>query len=109
MKNIFLSAMVIGALCASVVACYGKEAGKGETGEAFFKQHCAVCHPDGENIINPGFTLHSKDLKAHGITKAAGIIDKMRNPGPGMTMFDKNTIPDKDAEKIAEYVLKTFK
>jgi cytochrome c6 len=33
----------------------------------------------------------------------------MRNPGPGMTKFDKKEISDKEAKAIAEYVLKTFK
>jgi cytochrome c6 len=109
MKNVLLTGLVIGALCLSVMVCYGKEGGKSRTGEALFKQHCAVCHPDGGNIVNPDFTLHGKDLKAHGITTAADVIGKMRNPGPGMTTFDKKAIPDKDAKEIAEYVLKTFK
>jgi cytochrome c6 len=33
----------------------------------------------------------------------------MRNPGPGMTKFDKKTISDKEARAIADYILKTFK
>ena len=32
----------------------------------------------------------------------------MRNPGPGMTKFDEKTIPEKDAHKIADYILKTY-
>lgn len=28
---------------------------------------------------------------------------------PGMTTFDRKTIPDKEARAIAEYVIKTFK
>ncbi len=81
----------------------------GKSGEELFKQHCAVCHPDGGNIINPEFTLHKEDLREHKITKAGDIVKKMRHPGPGMTQFDKATISDNDAKKIAEYVLKTFK
>jgi cytochrome c6 len=101
---ILLAVMVIGVF---VVACY---AGSGDpTGASLFKQHCAVCHPNGDNIVNPAFKLHKKDLESHGITKAPQIVDKMRNPGPGMTKFDKKTISDQDAMKIAKYVLKTFK
>ena len=96
-------------LILSATAGFSKEAAKEKSGEELFKQHCAVCHPDGGNIINPKDTLHKKDLKEHKITKPADIIMKMRNPGPGMTKFDKATIPDKDAKKIAEYILKTFK
>jgi len=77
--------------------------------EAQFKEHCAVCHPDGGNIVNPAKTLHKKDLDANLITKPADIIAKMRNPGPGMTQFDKQTIPDNEAQAIAAYILKTFK
>ena len=40
---------------------------------------------------------------------AKDIIRNMRNPGPGMTVFDAKTIPDKEAKEIAGYILKTFK
>ena len=33
----------------------------------------------------------------------------MRNPGPGMTKFDKTVLPDKQARQIADYIMKTFK
>lgn len=80
-----------------------------KTGEALFKQHCAVCHPDGGNIVKPGYTLHSKDLKARNISKPEDIVRIMRNPGQGMNRFGEATIPDRDAMAIAEYVLNTFK
>jgi cytochrome c6 len=79
------------------------------SGEGEFKENCAICHPDGGNIINPAKTLHKKDLDAGGIKKPADIIAKMRKPGPGMTQFDKKTVPDKEANAIAVYILKTFK
>ena len=79
------------------------------SGEELFKQHCAVCHPDGGNIIKPQHTLQKKSLEHHGIKDWKGIVKSMRNPGPGMTKFDQKTIPDKDAKAIAEYILKTFK
>ncbi len=81
----------------------------GKTGEELFKANCAPCHPDGGNIVNPQFTLKKKDREAHGVKTAADIVNKMRNPGPGMTKFDKNTVPDRDAKKIADYIMKTFK
>jgi cytochrome c6 len=77
-------------------------------GEELFKTNCSPCHPDGGNIINPQKTLHKKDREANNIRKPADIISKMRNPGPGMTKFDKETISDKDAKTIADYILKTF-
>jgi cytochrome c6 len=79
------------------------------SGEALFKKHCAVCHPDGGNIINPKKPLHAAALASANITKPADIVKIMRNPGPGMTKFDATTIADADATAIAEYVLKAFK
>lgn len=80
-----------------------------EHGEKLFKLHCAVCHPDGGNIINPNKTLHKKDREKNGIRKVDDIINTMRKPGPGMTPFDENTVPKNEAKEIAEYILKKFK
>jgi cytochrome c6 len=94
---------------ATVTLAFASTTAIAATGEALFKQHCAVCHPDGGNIIKPTHTLHKNHLDEHGIKKWQGIVKNMRTPGPGMTTFDAKTISDKDAKAIAEYVLKTFK
>lgn len=86
----------------------GVDAGQ-MTGEALFKQHCAVCHVDGGNLIVPQKTLHKKDREKNNIKTAEAIVKTMRNPGPGMTQFNEKTIPEKDAKAIAEYILTTFK
>jgi cytochrome c6 len=104
-----LSVMCVTAAFFSFILIVPAAYAKGKSGEELFKENCSMCHPNGGNIINPGFTLHKKDREAHGVVKAEDIIGKMRNPGPGMTRFDKKTIPDKDARKIAEYILKIFK
>lgn len=78
------------------------------SGEALFKTHCAVCHPDGGNIVKPEHTLHKAALKEHNITKPADIVKIMRNPEAGMTKFDAATLPEQEATAIAEYILKTF-
>jgi cytochrome c6 len=80
-----------------------------KSGEALFKEHCAMCHVDGGNIVNPKKTLHKKDLETNNIKTAEDIIKAMRNPGPGMTKFDERTIPPKEAKEIAEYIIKKFK
>ena len=90
------------------VAGFAKDDVKKDKGESLFKQNCSPCHSDGGNVINPQKTLHKKDREANNIRKPADIVSKMRNPGPGMTKFDKKTIPDKDAKAIAEYILKAF-
>ena len=77
-------------------------------GKAKFEQHCAVCHPKGGNIVKADKPLSKKSLAAHGIKTEKDIVAKMRNPGPGMNKFDAKTVPDKEAEAIAKYVLATF-
>jgi cytochrome c6 len=107
MKKAFALFLVVFFISASV-AVFAKEDGKMNKGESLFKENCSPCHPDGGNVINPQKTLHKKDREANNIKKPMDIVSKMRNPGPGMTKFDKKTISDKDAKAIAEYILKTF-
>ena len=110
MKTLLTAVVVmVAASCLALSGIAAEKAAKGKSGEELFKQHCTMCHPDGGNIVNPKKTLHAKDLKASNIAKPEDIVKTMRNPGPGMTKFDANTIPDKDAMEIARYVLKTFK
>lgn len=81
----------------------------GMTGEQLFKQHCAVCHPNGGNTITPAKTLSKKEMADRSkITKPEDVVKAMRNPGPGMTKFDEGMISNDDAKKIGEYVLATF-
>ncbi len=91
----------------AVTAEQAKQGGA-KSGEALFKQHCAVCHPDGGNNVRGQKTLHKKDREANGVNTAADIIGKMRNPGPDMTKFDETTLSNKDAQAIAEFILRTF-
>ena len=112
-KCIMKKALALSILAVSLIV-FGLACQKGQTaeetpGKTLFMQHCAVCHPDGGNAITPDLTLHREKLKAHNITKPGDIIEKMRNPGPAMTKFDNDTISDKDAKEIAEYILRTFK
>ena len=110
MKREFAFAVLLIVLIATFIfGVAGISNGQGKKDQALFLQHCAVCHPDGGNIVNPKKTLHTKDREANGVKTASDIVHLMRNPGPGMTKFDTKTIPDKDAKEIAEYVLKTFK
>ncbi|TSK06155.1 MAG: cytochrome c [Geobacter sp.] len=81
----------------------------GLTGEQLFKQHCAVCHPNGGNTITPAKPLGAKAMAERSkITKPEDIVKVMRNPGPGMTKFDEEMISNDDAKKIGQYILATF-
>jgi cytochrome c6 len=108
------SRIVIMAACSAVlfmlaVGMMSDSHAEGKTGEALFKQHCSLCHPDGGNIVNPQKTLSKKDREKSGIKSKDDIVKAMRKPGPGMTPFDDKTISEKDAKEIAEYVMKKFK
>lgn len=108
--NHFLTAAALVTLCLFVNDGWCGT-GKGEKidGKKEFETHCAVCHPKGGNIVNAKKPLFSRSLKANGIKSSRDIIDKMRNPGPGMTKFDESTISEKKALAIADYIRKAFK
>ncbi len=106
MKSAFIIPMMM--LSLVLYATPALSAGGSESEQAFVK-NCALCHPEGKNIINAAKTLSRKNLAANGIRNAADIVAKMRNPGPGMTQFDEKAIPDGTARAIAEYILKTFR
>jgi cytochrome c6 len=107
MKKIFIL-FLVSAVAILALAAFTAAKEQGINGESLFKRYCSICHVDGGNNVNPQKTLHKKDREANGVKKAADIVAKMRNPGPGMTKFDEQTVPDKDAKAIAEYILKTF-
>lgn len=108
MKRVVMCSVVIVAFLGFAVAGIAKGAEK-KSGAELFKQHCAACHLDGKNIINPQKTLSKKDMEANKVKSAEDIVKLMRSPGPGMVKFDDKTISEKDAKAIAEYILKTFK
>jgi|WetSurMetagenome_2_1015567.scaffolds.fasta_scaffold88095_3 cytochrome c6 len=104
-----LSGLLISGLCLFAATVSADVTSTEVPGEAAFDQYCMVCHPGGGNIFNPAKTLHKKDLEANNIKSPEDIVKLIRNPGPQMTSFDKNAIPDNLAKQIAEYVLSTFK
>ncbi len=108
MKKVCVVFLFSLACCLIVASGFASEGDKGKSGEVLFKEHCSPCHPDGSNIINPKKTLHKKDLQANKILTAEDIMKLMRNPGPGMIRFDRETLSEKDAKAIAEYIIKTF-
>ncbi|MGB9082692.1 MAG: c-type cytochrome [Desulfuromonadaceae bacterium] len=83
--------------------------GQTKTGEELFRQFCHNCHPDGGNVSDPKRTLHGSALRKNHITRPEDIVRIMRNPLSRMIRFDTETISDKDARTIAEYILNTFR
>lgn len=95
-------------VCCLGAVAFAEKASK-NTGEAEFKEHCAICHPEGGNVINPKKTLHKSDREANNIRSEADIIKLIRKPGPGMTTFDEKTITAAQAKEVAKYIFKSFK
>ncbi|MEI6704903.1 MAG: c-type cytochrome [Deltaproteobacteria bacterium] len=78
-------------------------------GELLFKAHCSACHFEGGNIIRSDKTLARKDREKYGVKTANDIVNLMRNPGTGMSTFDKTALADDEAKAVAEYIITTFK
>ncbi|HLO25568.1 MAG TPA: c-type cytochrome [Geobacteraceae bacterium] len=110
MKKSLMVVTALAGICLFVTAGFA-DTRKGQKidGKKEFQEHCAECHVNGGNMIKPDKTLSKKDREANGVKTAKDIIGKMRNPGPGMTKFDKKTVSDKEAKAIADYIIKTFK
>ena len=97
---------------------YAEQDTESKSGKALFRKHCAECHLNGGNRLYPEQTLHRKVLEANGFKTPQDIVHKMRRPGAfsphsgkwsAMKSFDNRTLPDDEALRIAEYILKTFK
>jgi cytochrome c6 len=108
MKKMYVLLLSLLAVCCVGTIVFAEKASK-DPGEAEFKEHCAVCHPEGGNIINPKKTLRKKDLAANNIKNESDIIKIMRKPGLGMTAFDEKTLSENEAKDIAKYIFKAFK
>jgi cytochrome c6 len=110
MKKSLIIAVTVLAVCLQIsAASAGEPVATAHPGEKLFTQQCAVCHPQGGNIINPQKTLSKKILAANTIKTEEDIIKIMRKGAPGMSKFDTAAISDEDAKLIAGYILKTFK
>ena len=77
------------ALCICAVTMFAAAGVASEKkGEAIFKEKCAMCHPDGGNIMKADKSLKKADLAKNKIKSEADLVKYLRNPGPGMTKFD---------------------
>ena len=108
-KSFVTTAAILGICLSAATGFCDTRRGEKIDGKIEFEKHCAVCHPNGGNIINKMRPLNRKSLKANGVKSAKDIVSKMRNPGPGMTKFDEKTISNAEAKAIAEYIFKAFK
>lgn len=108
MRKIRPSFFVLAALVSTLFTGCSDRQGS-TSGEHLYALHCAGCHPGGSNTINPAKTLKTADLQRNMIATPEDIVEKLRNPGPGMPRFTEAMIPEKEALRIGSYVLKTFR
>jgi cytochrome c6 len=109
MRRIFTFYIAVMTFCLFVTFGIAGKSASATSGEAGFKQHCSMCHPNGGNIINRQKPLNKKNLDANHIIKPEDIILVVRKGAPGMPALDKNKLSDEDAMNIANYILNTFK
>ncbi len=109
MKYVLVAAAAIIAVSLSALTGVADDTKQETQGESAFNEYCMTCHPGGDNIFNPAKTLHRNDLVANNIKTPEDIVKIMRNPGPQMTQFGKEDIPDNVAKEIAEYILKNLR
>jgi len=109
MKYVLFAVVTVIAVSFFALTGCADETQRETQGESAFNEHCMTCHPGGNNIFDSSKTLHKKDLDAHNIKTPEDIVHIMRNPGPQMTQFSKDDIPDNVAKEIAEYILKNLK
>jgi len=98
-------AILVSACASSGTSTPGK---KVDVGKMLFEQHCAICHPDGRNLIRPEKTLVRERLEKVGLSTTGALVTLMRHPGPGMKTFPPETLTNEEVTAIARYVLETF-
>ena len=81
-----------------------------DSGRSLFEKHCAVCHPQGGNAVNPNKTLRANYLAANGITTADSLVKYMLNPGPSMPrlVHEDRELTKEQAGSIAAYIIEIF-
>jgi cytochrome c6 len=77
-------------------------------GQALFARHCAGCHYQGGNSVNPAKPLTKMYREANGQRTTADLVAKMRRGGPGMPRFSTKELPEAEARAIAEHIKVTF-
>jgi cytochrome c6 len=65
-------------------------------GQALFQNHCAGCHPGGQNRQNAAKPV----LGSQYLATLKGFTQYLRNPGPGMQVFSPSDLPDAQAKLI---------
>lgn len=77
--------LVVAFLCLALMPAAGGEG----TGEVLYRKYCSACHPNVREF-----------------NRATNIIGKIRRPTAIMPAFDRSRIPDADAAKIEDFIVR---
>jgi cytochrome c6 len=77
-------------------------------GKELFASHCAGCHYQGGNLVNPNKPLTRIYREANGVRTAQDLVSKMRRGGQGMPRYTVKELAEPEARAIADYILVTF-
>jgi cytochrome c6 len=75
-----------------------------KAGEAIFSTNCAVCHPEGGNVVDPAKPVRGS-AKLKDFPTFLGWI---RVPNSPMTPFSAAQIPEAQARELYRYVVETL-
>jgi len=108
-KRAIACCLLAGTMCVVTLAKAQEEPAVA-SGRRLFEKHCAVCHPNGGNVVNPNKTLRKKHLADNGLSIPDALVSYMQNPGTGMPklVHEDREITNKQAKSIAAYIIETF-
>ena len=108
-KRAIACCLLAGTMCVVTLAKAQEEPAVA-SGRRLFEKHCAVCHPNGGNVVNPNKTLSKKHLADNGLSIPDALVSYMQNPGTGMPklVHENREITVEQARSIAAYILTAF-
>ncbi|OGP53946.1 MAG: hypothetical protein A2Y65_02180 [Deltaproteobacteria bacterium RBG_13_52_11] len=102
MKTILAMLIIIAAfMCSFVISAFTQDSAPGSSGTVLFNEHCAACHPNGGNTVNP-----NKPLKGSpAMQKFDVFLTWIRKPVQPMPSFPSSKISDQQAKGLYDYLL----
>jgi cytochrome c6 len=105
MKAIRAMLIIAACMCSCSIAAFTQDSATGSSGNVVFNQHCAACHANGGNVVNP-----NKPLKgAQTLNTFEAFLPWIRHPDQPMPSFPPSTISDQQAKALYDYILKEEK
>ena len=75
------------------------------SGEVLFKEQCALCHPNGGNVVNPKHQLKS----GHHMKTFKDFLSWIRKPESPMPPFPPAKISEAQAKELYAFIQEQIK